>query len=719
MTRIFFSVSILLLLATAFLPIGKEETILNEHDDQNPESKESVQLRLTTSVLDRWHYNPKTINDDFSEKVFDTYLKYIDGSKRFLLASEVEELQKNKTSIDDEILLGNQVFFNQTRDLLLSARKRAKSFSEDILSKPLNIRDLEYLELDGDKRPFASSESELKEYWRKWLEHEVLQRFYTRIKKQEKRIKNEEDFDPVSKDSLLQESQEKVVEVFDKWFKRLDKQEKADHYSTYLNVIANIYDPHTNYYKPKDKESFDISMSGKLEGIGARLRSDGEETSVVSIVPGSPSWKQGDLAVKDVILEVAQGEDTAVDIAGMEIDEVVELIRGKKGTEVRLTVRKLDGSISIIPIIRDVVVLEEGLAKSLIIEHNQLKDKIGYIKLPRFYADFEDRNGNSSARDIKKELLKLNDEGADALIFDLRNNSGGSLRDVVEMVGYFIEEGPVVQVKNKDGSIEILADEDQGEVIWDKPVVVLVNKFSASASEIFAAAMQDYNRALIVGSPNTYGKGTVQRFIDLDRTVRGYDEYKPLGSVKYTIQKYYRINGGSTQLEGVSSDVILPDSWHYTTTGERELDHAMPWTEIPAATFTQNVYDLESIKSEIISRSEARIGADNEFSQIYLDAERLNDEHEKTRRIIQVDSFFDHKRKDEAFSDAFDSLFTEIPDLKPINLHANIEKIQLDSARLERNEKWIESMQEDIYVEEAVFIIADMMDLNGKLSSKE
>lgn len=711
MIRIFFGLSLVLFLLTAFLPSNQKSIPLIEDELTNLENKEDILVKLTTSVLERWHYKPVEIDDEFSKRAFDTYLKYLDGSKRFLLKEEVESLEKSRLLLDDQIREGKRDLYLEAKEVFEQAKKRAHGFCNEILEKPLNITDNEYVELEGEKRAYAKSEDELKEHWRKWLEHEVLERYYTRVRKQEKRAEKEEDFDPKPLDSLLFESQEKVKDVFDRWFKRMDQKDEMDHFSTYLNVITNVYDPHTNFYKPRDKESFDIGMAGKLEGIGARLSSDGEETKVVSIVPGSPSWKQGELEVKDVITEVAQGEEEPTDITGMPIDEVVDLIRGDKGTEVRLTVRKIDGTITVIPIIRDVVILEEGFAKSMMIEHDDVDFKVGYLKLPKFYADFQDRKGRSSSKDVKEELIKLKEEGAEALIFDLRFNSGGSLRDVVQMVGHFIEEGPVVQVSNRDGSVEVLKDRDHGEVVWDHPVVILVNKFSASASEIFAAAMQDYNRAIIVGSPNTYGKGTVQRFIDLDRTINGFEEYKPLGSVKYTMQKYYRIDGGSTQLNGVESDVILPDSWHFETTGERELDYAMPWTSIDPVEYNQEVYDVGRIKKKVIRNSADRTENKQEFVEILKDAKRIHEELEDTYRSIEKDAFFMQKKEDEKRSEEFDDLFKENEKILPSNLELDIEYIQVDSSRIDRNDDWKRSIQEDIYLEEAIFILQDMKDL--------
>ena len=355
----------------------------------------------------------------------------------------------------------------------------------------------------------------------------------------------------------------------------MDKIDESDWLSIYLNSITTIYDPHTAYFPPQDKENFDIAMSGQLEGIGARLTSKGGFIVVAEIVPGSACWRQGQLKVGDKILKVGQGDEEPIDITDMRTDHAVKYIRGKKGTEVRLTVKQVDGSVITIPIIRDIVILEETYTKSAVIDNK------GYINLPKFYADFSGNGGRDCSDDVKNEILKLKEEGVEGIILDLRNNGGGSLQDVVEMAGLFIKEGPIVQVKAKVGKPRVYSDTDES-VYYDGPLVVMVNTYSASASEILAAAMQDYGRAVIVGgSPTTFGKGTVQRAFDLDGFVsEAYDEIKPLGALKLTLQKFYRIDGGTTQLKGVTPDIILPDTWSYLNVGEKDQEFPIPWDEI-------------------------------------------------------------------------------------------------------------------------------------------
>ncbi|MEO1715046.1 MAG: S41 family peptidase, partial [Bacteroidota bacterium] len=378
-----------------------------------------------------------------------------------------------------------------------------------------------------------------------------------------------------------------VLKTFDDWYERLEKRKRSDYLSIYINSITNVFDPHTSYFEPIEKQNFDINMSGKLEGIGARLQSDGNYTKITSVIVGGPAWKQGDLKENDKIMKVAQDGEDPIDVTGMQLDDVVSQIRGEKGTKVILTVKKIDGSIADIEIVRDVVILEEGFAKSLIL-HTTAKEKVGFISLPRFYDDFYDEEGRSCARDVATEIDKLKKENVRGIILDLRNNGGGSLRDVVTMSGFFIEKGPIVQVKARGRSPEVLEDNDPS-VKWDGHLIVMVNQFSASASEILAAALQDYERAVIVGSTSTFGKGTVQRFYNLDRAIPGYSELKPFGEIKLTTQKFYRIDGGSTQLKGVTPDIILPDMYSYIETGEKEQEYPMNWTQIAPVPHEQNV----------------------------------------------------------------------------------------------------------------------------------
>ena len=487
----------------------------------------------------------------------------------------------------------------------------------------------------------------------------------------------------------------------------MSKRKRSDYLSSYLNAFTNVFDPHSGYYQPKDKENFDIGMSGTLEGIGARLQTDGDYTKVVMIVPGGPAWKQKDLEENDLITSVKQAdEEEAVDVTGFVIDDVVKLIRGKKGTDVTLKVKKVDGSFENITITRDVVVMEESYAKSAILDLPGVADNIGYIKLPRFYADFSGRGGPSCSEDIEKELKKLTKENVNGIILDLRNNGGGSLRDVVTMSGLFIEKGPIVQVKSRGRQPQVLEDEDP-KVQYDGPLIVMVNSYSASASEILAAALQDYGRAIIVGSNSTFGKGTVQRFFDLDRAIAGNSEIKPLGEVKLTIQKFYRVNGGSTQMKGVVPDIILPDRFHYMKTGEEEHDYAMEWTEIPAVKYGQKVTNLDRL-AEIKAASAKRVAKNEKFNKILEQAKWLKDRSEESAYSLNYETFKNDRDKRDEEAKAYEDMWGENENLNVSNPAVDLAAIESDESKKARNDEWVTAIRKDIYINEVLSIMADM-----------
>jgi len=469
--------------------------------------------QILMQSLNNVHYSPLTLNDDFSEKVFKLYMQRLDYNKKFLLQSDVDELKKLNHSIDDDISAGHFGFFDKSYNIITKRVDEAQAYYKEILSQPFDFSKDEEIELDEEKLNFAKNPAELKEAWRKSLKYQVLARMVEMSDSQDKAKEKSDTVKLKSKETLEADARKKVLKSNDDYFKRIREFDRNDRLAVYFNSITGIYDPHTEFFPPKDKANFDISMSGQLEGIGAQLQEKDGYIKVSSIVPGSASWKQGQLKPGDLILKVAQGSGEPVDLTDMRMDDVLPLIRGKKGTEVRLTVRKPDGSTTIIPLIRDIVVIEESYAQSVILKG---KKNIGYIKLPSFYADFNGNGGRSCSKDIKKELEKLKAEHVDGVILDLRYNGGGSLPDVVDMAGLFIDKGPIVQVKQKTGVPQVLEDKDPSTV-YDGPLVVMVNSNSASASEIMAAAIQDYKRGVIVGtSPSSFGKGTVQRFYNLD-----------------------------------------------------------------------------------------------------------------------------------------------------------------------------------------------------------
>ena len=679
--------------------------------------KESILMHTMLGGLKQLHYQPQDMDDEFSKKVFKLYLNRIDGGRRWLTQSEVDQLKTYELEIDDEAEAGNYDFFDISVDLLDAGIKRAKGIYTEILAEPFDFKKKENIELEGEKKPFAKNEKQLREYWYKSLKYETMTRLANKLESQKDKADSKDVAAQIEKadsegaseksfEELEAEARKEVLETFDDLFERIEDLRRTDRLSDYLNTITNVYDPHTGYFEPKDKENFDIGMSGTLEGIGARLQSEGEFTKVVSIVPGGPAWKQKELENDDLITKVAQEDGEVVDVTGYRLDDVVKLIRGDKGTKVKLTVKKVDGSVKNITITRDVVIIDESYAKSVILDFPGKIENVGYIKLPRFYADFNRKEGRSCADDIAKELEKLKAQNVSGIILDLRNNGGGSLRDVVTMSGLFIEEGPIVQVKARGRSPEVLRDTDE-KVQYDGDLIVMVNSYSASASEILAAALQDYGRAVIVGSKSTFGKGTVQRFFDLDRAIRGYNEVKPLGEVKLTIQKFYRVDGGSTQLRGVEPDIVLPDRFQYIEVGEKDHEYAMQWTEIDPVAYGQSITSLEGL-NDWKAASEARVADHATFQLVLENAKRLKEQRDETSYSLNLKDFQKEEKELEKEAEKYEEMFTEIEGLEVANLQADIEYIESDESRVARNDEWIKSIKKDIYIDEVLNIMKDM-----------
>ncbi|MBX2928917.1 MAG: carboxy terminal-processing peptidase [Saprospiraceae bacterium] len=666
--------------------------------------KDALLVRSVLTHLEQLHYHPKALNDDFSHKLYDLYLDRLDGGKRFLTQQDVAKLATFRAQLDDQVRAGNIDFFDLSVDLLNTGIKKAGGYYEEILATPFSFDQNENLELDGEKRTYAKNDAELREYWRKYLKYEVMTRVAEKLDEQEKLG---EEGEKLSLEEIETAARAETLKTMSQWFERMNKVKRDDRFSYFLNTITNLFDPHTDYLAPIDKQNFNIRFSGRLEGIGARLQTDGDFTKVVEVVVGGPAWKQKDLEENDLIVKVSQGDGEPVDVAGMDINEVVSLVRGEKGTEVRLTVKKKDGTFKVIPIVRDVVILEEGFAKSLILDGAAAGEKIGYLYLPRFYADFENKDGRFCATDVALELEKLKSEDVSGIILDLRNNGGGSLRDVVKMTGFFVEKGPIVQVKSRGQAPEVLSDVDP-RVQYDGPLVVMVNSMSASASEILAAALQDYGRAVIVGSNSTFGKGTVQRFYNLDQSVSGFKELKPLGEVKVTTQKFYRINGGSTQLRGVIPDIVLPDAYHFIKTGEKEENYPMEWTELPSVPYQQKVYNLKNVK-EIKARSNSRLEKSEVFGQIYRNARRFEQQRDQSVFPLQLDAYRSMMKDREVASKQFEDLFKDKVISGVFNLEVDLPSIHADESKKARNEDFVTSVAKDVYIRETLNIIHDMI----------
>ena len=684
---------------------------------EDPIEKEAVILKSVVNILERAHFKPKDINDDFSKKVYQSYLDLLDGGKRFLIQADVDKLKPYEKQIDDEILATKLNFFNASLDIINAAQSRVKYYYKEILAKPMTFNEKETISYDFEKMPYAKNEKELYARWEKILKANVLDEIVQVQNGQENDSLKVDKTEPKSFATIEKEAREKVLKDYDRLFERMEKLRREDRFSDYINSITEQFDPHTSYFSPNDKEDFDIGMSGRLEGIGARLQADGEYTKVSEIVVGGPAWKEKNLEAGDVIMKVAQEGQPAIDIRGMRLDDVVSKIRGKKGTKVILTVKKVSGTMQNITITRDEVLMDESFAKSVIIGQEGVLENIGYIYLPKFYADFDNNKGRFSFTDVAKEVEKLKKANVNGIILDLRNNPGGSLNDVVKMAGLFIEQGPIVQVKSRENEPYVMNDEDKSYA-YDGPMVVLVNHQSASASEILAAALQDYKRAVIIGGTSTYGKGTVQRFVDLDRTVSVANNLKPLGQLKLTIQKYYRINGGSTQLEGVTPDIVLPDAFNYIKIGERENKSAMEWTKIAPARYSQNVFVINNI-DDIKAKSKKRVETNPLFKAIDENAHRIKEQSDKKIYTLELDSYKKDMNNRKEQTKKFNALFKEIPGLSVENIPEDAKLIQRDSASIARNQTFIKNIKKDVYIEEAMQVIKDLQTDRMSLTDKK
>ena len=671
-------------------------------------NKDRLLIDLVSYVLDKLHYNPKIINDDFSLKVFDDFIDAVDSQKRFFLESDIQILSEYKLLIDDQINSSDITFFNVTFDILKKRISEVEGFYEAILNQPFDFNVDEEINLDYENLSYASNIDELRNLWRKRLKLSTLDAFASKKEINEDKI-DQEEIQLKSDEEIEKESRSSIKENLKDFFQFNSELERTDWFSLYLNSIVTQYDPHTTYLAPEAKEVFDQNISGKFQGIGARLSKRKQQVEIVEVIIGGPVWRDNLLNVGDIIISVAQSEDEEpTEISLMKLSDATDLIKGEKGTNVYLTVKRVDGGIEQIVVTRDIVELEETYAKSSIIKDES--SKYGLINLPRFYVDFDDYGERNAATDLKKEILNLKSKGINGLILDLRNNGGGSLKTVVDITGFFIERGPVVQVKSIGGRREILRDNDPS-IIWDGPLVVLVNEFSASASEILAAALQDYNRAIILGSNQTYGKGTVQNIIDLNNVISG-STYGDLGSLKITTDKFYRVNGGSTQLEGVKSDVTFPNRYSYIDIGERDLENPLNWDKIDPARY--NSLDKMFNYSKLISNSNERIRNSEFFSLIDDHASWVRSQQDDKTISLEYNTY----KNDLDMSKLQNDKLKIIDNFKsPYNFQWNfvdeLDDSSYNNDMKEIRDRWIESLQKDIYVNEAMNLLKDLSNLNS------
>lgn len=698
----------------------------------SPHEKERVIGNVIKNTLETYHYRKLKVNDDVSVKAFDKFLEKIDYNKQFLTKADIDSLSKYRKKMDDQMVSGNVQIADAAANILKKRVAQIEGYRDEFYKTQFNFSADEVLEMDPKKRKWAKNDKELKDLWRKLFKNSVLGNYLALRdtdkddkKKDEKAKKPKKEEKKLTDVEMLAKAHKSSSEKYDKIFSRLKKQDREDTLESFYNSLSEVFDPHTSYLPPKRKEDFDIDISGQLEGIGAVLQEDGSHIKVVKIVPGGAAWRQKGLEVEDVIMAVSEGEADPVSLLDMSVDDAVRYIRGKKGTEVRLSVKKADGSRQTIPIVRDVVQIDASYARSSVIQHDSLKGKVGYIKVPKFYRDFGDVERNCT-NDVREELKRLKAQNVDSIILDLRDNGGGALEDARQMSGLFIEKGPIVQIRDHTNDLSILEDTDRS-VEWEGPLVVLVNRFSASASEILAGAMQDYGRAVVVGSKQTHGKGTVQVLLNLNQGAMSM--FGPqIGALKVTIQKFYRINGESTQFKGIYPDIVVPDVWSYTKSREQDLENALEYDTIKPLQYKKwNRFNLDL--ENLVESSEKRMKKNSRLQAMLDYAKVLEKRNKDTTARLKMDKVLAEEKSNSALNKKFK--YDEVNKLISVSnyeaslkSHQNIkpgdEKQWREDLKI-RGQEWVEELQKDAILEEALYIAEDLMGVARKsaLSMRE
>lgn len=706
---------IFLVLTAASLFIAYSTQGKNEKD--NPKSKYAKVLRNVGIILEEGHYSPKKIDDNFSKTAFKKFIEDLDNAKNILLQSDIDALKKYETKIDDEIHGAEIKSFFDVNEIYLKRLNEASILFNAILAKPFEFTKDEAIQTDVEKLSFPKTIADRTDLWRKYLKYLVLSKFVDMQEEREKSSATKKNFNSVADsinkvpfkvkpDSTLErEARDAVRKQMARYFTtKINRENKEENFSTFINAITGSMDPHTTYFAPVDMRSFNEGMSGSFFGIGAQLKDDDGKIKIASLISGGPAWKQGDLKVDDEIIKIAQANADPVDVTGYDVPDAVKLIRGAtKGSEVRLTVKRTDGSIKVITLLRGKVDLEDTFAKSAIINGDK---KIGYIYLPEFYLNFNDASGHKCSEDVANEIKKLKAENVDGIIMDLRNNGGGSLPEVVKMAGLFIQEGPICQVQSRGEKPYTWKDNDN-TVLYDGPLTVMVNEFSASASEIFAAAIQDYKRGIVIGSTSTYGKGTVQRTIPLnperENELFGNENKDDLGSIKLTLQKFYRVNGGSTQLKGVTPDIVLPDRFESLKFREKDNTLSLPWDEIAKVDYTTWTSTLTDNPSSYLKNSETTTLG--KIKTTLLEMDKLNDKEYS----LNSTKFKQEKKQLNATYKVLDSLFKLQKELVVKNSAADALPVDAAKDKVEKNNAWLKRLSNDIYIDESVKIMRNMI----------
>lgn len=703
MSKKFIPVVLVLTAASLFVAFQTQ----GKSDSDNPKSKYTKIIRNVGLLLEQGHYSPKPIDDNFSKVVLKKFIEEMDGDKNIFLQGDIDGFKKFENKIDDEIHGAELLSFFSISEIYINRLKETAGLYNDILAKPFDFTKDEEVMLDREKLNNPKTEAERKDIWRKRLKYQTLDRYYLLLETREKN-KDSANFKVKADSTLEREARDAVRKQIDRFFAtKMTRENNDENFSTFVNAITGTMDPHTNYFAPVDKRGFDESMKGSFFGIGAQLKEDDGKIKIANLISGGPAWKGGELKAEDEIIKVAQGSEEPVDVTGYSVTDAVKIIRGaKKGSEVRLTVRRMDGSVKVIPIVRDEIKLDDTFAKSAIINGDH---KVGYIYLPEFYVDFNNPNGAKCSEDVAKEIQKLKAENVDGIIMDLRGNGGGSLPEVVKMVGLFIEDGPVCVVKGREEKPYQWKDKDKS-VLYSGPLTVMVDEFSASASEIFAAAIQDYKRGIIIGSTSTYGKGTVQRNIplnpDSENPLFSNKEVEDLGSVKLTLQKFYRVNGGATQLKGVTPDIVIPDRYEYLKFREKDNTTALPWDEIAKADYKPWTSTISN--DVVINYSDKQIASSTTFNKIKESILWLEKNGDKAYPL-NLNKYKEEQKQFKAKVKELDNLYKLNKDLTVKNIAVDTVTINAAKEKIDKNTQWLKRVSADIYIDETVKVMNSMI----------
>ena len=679
---------------------------------RNDDDKMSTIMVSVKNTLSYLHYAPKPINDAYSQDVYKHYFEMVDASKRYFLQSDMDEFAKHKTKLDDYLNQGDLTFYKLTIDRLYQRVDEIDKITQDILSKPINLEEEETLILEPKLKKNATNAKELSAEWKKYIKYNILQEMESLTAKEEIQKEKKDSVqkfnlkDTIKLEILTPEQKrlkatEEVKDLITDTFRRFKKRNKMDWFTVYMNAYTEVFDPHTNYYSPKNKEDFDTQFTGKVIGIGAIVQEKRGYLYLGALTIGAPAWKSKQLSEGDKILKVrSKPNEDPVNVVGMLADEAVRLIRGEKGTKVTLTVEKKDKTIKEVTMIREEVAIEDTFARSITVNSKDGK-KYGFINLPSFNADFADDKGRNASDDIKNELIKLKAQNVQGIILDLRNNGGGSLTEVGDILGLFMNTGPYVQVKDGNGKIQTLKNKTSAP-LWTGPLVIMQNELSASASEILAGAVQDYGRGVVIGSPQSFGKGTVQTFVDLNRFLNTNDDF---GSLKLTIQKFYRVTGESTQRKGIESDFKMKDFFTYAEIGERYDDYALAWDKIPAVPYQRmNYFTAQALQKDM----EARL-MNNKAYQLVQESAQWKENLDKEESIsLNLTKFNEVMKTRKAQIEKFKALdkfnnglvFTLNPD--------EMLREKKDEVFAKKSQNWKKNLQRDLYLQEAVIIASQL-----------